>query len=59
MISDRPALLVTGGDAPPFSALSGRLGEFGFICAADSGLDTLRSWGLKADLAVGDMDSLA
>ncbi|HOZ72536.1 MAG TPA: thiamine diphosphokinase [Spirochaetales bacterium] len=59
MIADRPALLVTGGDAPPFSALSGRLGEFLYICAADSGLDTLRSWGLRADLAVGDMDSLA
>jgi thiamine pyrophosphokinase len=52
------ALLVCGGEAPPFSIIAERLHEFSFFCAADSGLDTLSSWGLKADLCVGDMDSL-
>lgn len=33
--------------------------EFSFVCAADSGLDVLRSWGVKPDLVVGDMDSIA
>jgi thiamine pyrophosphokinase len=56
---DRTALLVIGGDAPPFSAIEGRLPEFSFICAADSGLDALRSWGLRPDLVVGDMDSVS
>lgn len=52
------ALLVTGGDAPDFAVIRPRLGEFSFICAADSGLDTLHAWGLRADLVVGDFDSL-
>jgi len=50
---------VIGGDAPPFSAVEPRLGEFSFVCAADSGLDTLRAWGLRPDLVVGDMDSVS
>ncbi len=53
------ALLVAGGDAPPASAILKRLPDIGFVCAADSGLDTLAAWGLRADLAVGDFDSLA
>ncbi|HOX91850.1 MAG TPA: thiamine diphosphokinase [Spirochaetales bacterium] len=52
------ALLVTGGDAPELAVMQDRFSEFTYICAADSGLDTLRSWGLYADLAVGDFDSL-
>jgi thiamine pyrophosphokinase len=52
-------LLVTGGEPPPLEAIRHRLAEFSFICAADSGLDVVRSWGLKADLVVGDMDSLS
>jgi thiamine pyrophosphokinase len=55
----RTALLVIGGERPPFAALSPRLREVSYICAADSGLDALRAWGLKADLVVGDMDSVA
>lgn len=53
------ALLVTGGDAPAFSELRSRIGSFAFICAADSGLDTLRAWGVRPNLVVGDFDSLA
>lgn len=53
------ALLVTGGDAPSWQAMKHRMGEFSFICAADSGLDVLRSWGIRPDLVVGDMDSIA
>ncbi len=59
MNRDKTALLVIGGDAPPFSSIKGRLAEFSFICAADSGLDALRSWGLRPDLVVGDMDSVS
>jgi len=55
----RTGLLVTGGDTPPFIALQPRMKEFSFICAADSGLDTLRNWGVEPDLVVGDMDSLS
>lgn len=53
------ALLVIGGDAPPFKAVQDRLHEFSFICAADSGLDTLREWNITPDLVVGDMDSVS
>lgn len=52
------ALLVTGGLAPDFSVLSHRMTGFSFVCAADSGLDTLRAWGVRPDLVLGDFDSL-
>lgn len=53
------ALLVTGGLAPPRERLASRFSSFALVCAADSGLDTLASWGLEPGLIVGDMDSLA
>lgn len=53
------ALLAIGGEAPPYESVAPYLGGFDFICAADSGLDTLRAWGLRPDLVVGDMDSLS
>ncbi|MDX9897943.1 MAG: thiamine diphosphokinase [Spirochaetia bacterium] len=59
MSAGQTALLVIGGDPPPFRALQDRLSEFSFICAADSGLDTLRAWNLRPDLVVGDMDSIS
>jgi thiamine pyrophosphokinase len=59
LVSMDTALLVTGGDAPAFSVLRSRMVSFAFICAADSGLDTLRGWGVRPDLVVGDFDSLA
>lgn len=52
------ALLVTGGEAPPSALIRARLKQWAFVCAADSGMDTLLSWGLGADLAVGDFDSI-
>lgn len=52
------ALLVTGGLAPEYSVLSSRMADFSFVCAADSGLDTLRAWGVRPDLVLGDFDSL-
>lgn len=52
------ALLVTGGLAPDFSVLSPRMADFSFVCAADSGLDTLRAWGVRPDLVLGDFDSI-
>jgi thiamine pyrophosphokinase len=53
------ALLVTGGDAPPPERLAPRLGDFGLVCAADSGLDVLVDWGVEPDMIVGDMDSVS
>jgi thiamine pyrophosphokinase len=53
------ALLVTGGEAPPRARLEGRLGDFGLVCAADSGLDTLAAWGVEPGIIVGDMDSVS
>jgi thiamine pyrophosphokinase len=58
-IAESAALLVIGGDAPPFPSIQPRLQEFSFICAADSGLDVLRRWGITPDLVVGDMDSIS
>jgi thiamine pyrophosphokinase len=52
-------LLVTGGEAPPRRRLESRLGDFGLVCAADSGLDTLVAWGMVPDIIVGDMDSVS
>lgn len=53
------ALLVCGGEAPPFSRLEDALPRFGIVCAADSGLDTLIAWGIRPDIIVGDMDSVS
>lgn len=55
----KTALLVTGGLAPPAFVIESRLKEISFSCAADSGLDTMRSWNIAPQLIVGDMDSLA
>jgi thiamine pyrophosphokinase len=55
----KTALLVTGGDAPGLELIQHRLEECSFICAADSGLDVLISWGVEPDLVVGDMDSIS
>jgi thiamine pyrophosphokinase len=53
------ALLVTGGRAPARGRLRSRFADFGLVCAADSGLDTLVAWGLEPGLIVGDMDSVS
>lgn len=53
------ALLVTGGDAPDLELVRLRIAACSFICAADSGLDVLMSWGMEPDLIVGDMDSVS
>jgi thiamine pyrophosphokinase len=53
------ALLISGGDAPPRARLAGRFDDFGLVCAADSGLDIAREWGLVPDIIVGDMDSVS
>lgn len=55
----KTALLVTGGDAPGLDFIQHRLKDCSFICAADSGLDVLISWGIEPDLVVGDMDSIS
>lgn len=55
----KTALLVTGGDAPGLDLIKHRLKDCSFICAADSGLDVLISWGIEPDLVVGDMDSVS
>jgi thiamine pyrophosphokinase len=53
------ALLAIGGDGPPRESLAERFPSFGLVCAADSGLDLLKAWGLAPQLIVGDMDSLS
>jgi len=57
--SVKTALLVTGGDAPGLELIKHRIEGCSFICAADSGLDVLISWGVEPDLVVGDMDSIS
>jgi thiamine pyrophosphokinase len=51
-------IVVTGGDSPPFWAVRDYFTKSDLIIAADSGLDTLFSYGLVADFVIGDMDSL-
>ncbi len=53
------ALLAIGGEGPQSGFFSARRSGFGLVCAADSGLDLLRSWDAYPDLIVGDMDSLS
>lgn len=53
------ALLAIGGQGPERAALEPLLPGFGFVCAADSGLDLLSRWALAPDLIVGDMDSVS
>jgi len=53
------ALIAVGGEAPPLSRAAFLLPLADLVCAADSGLDLLRSWKVLPDLIVGDMDSLS
>ena len=53
------ALLAIGGEGPERALLEPLLPGFGFVCAADSGLDLLSRWALEPDLVVGDMDSVS
>lgn len=52
-------LVITGGEAPPLDIVEPYLGKADFIVAADSGLERALSYGVRPDLIVGDMDSLA
>jgi thiamine pyrophosphokinase len=48
----------TGGEAPPTSLALAWLDRCTSVVAADGGLRFLKSWGRRADLWVGDGDSL-
>lgn len=50
---------MTGGLAPPLSKIKDELKAADMIVAADSGLDTLLSYGYEPDFIVGDMDSIS
>ena len=52
------AIVITGGAAPPLSAVAPLLAKCDFLVAADSGLDQALAYGYRPDLIVGDMDSL-
>jgi len=51
-------IVVTGGLAPPREEVREELERADILIAADSGLDTLSSYGYCPDFVVGDMDSL-
>jgi len=51
-------IIVTGGKAPVYRSVADILSKSDFIIAADSGLETLVSYGIEPDIALGDFDSL-
>ncbi|MBN2659116.1 MAG: thiamine diphosphokinase [Spirochaetales bacterium] len=51
-------IVVTGGNAPDFEKIKIELASAEMIVAADSGLETLMSYGEEPDFIVGDMDSI-
>jgi thiamine pyrophosphokinase len=53
----RSALVFAGGDPPPVELL-GQLDRSALVIAADSGLDHALALGFRADVVVGDLDSV-
>ena len=53
-----PVALVFAAGGAPEEGLLGHLPEAGLVVAADSGLATARALGVRADLLVGDLDSV-
>jgi thiamine pyrophosphokinase len=51
-------IIVTGGNAPEYRFVADILSKSDFIIAADSGLDTLKSYDIEPDIVLGDFDSL-
>lgn len=51
--------MITGGDCPDPTFLGRLAAASDVICAADSGLDSIRLAGLSASFVVGDMDSIS
>ncbi len=57
-MSPRRALLLAAGPAPPLAFVRACHRPGDLVIAADGGLDLARQAGLKADLLVGDLDSV-
>src|SRR5689334_18888700 len=53
----RTALVFAGGDPPPRELVAG-LDRSALVIAADSGLDHALALGFRADVVVGDLDSV-
>jgi thiamine pyrophosphokinase len=58
VITEKFALIITGGLYPSFAAVEKYIESAALIIAADSGLDTAAAYGLKADFIIGDFDSV-
>jgi thiamine pyrophosphokinase len=52
------AVVVTGGESPAYSSVADWFQKSSIVIGADSGMDTLASYGVSADIAVGDFDSV-
>jgi len=53
------ALVITGGAYPELEAIRHLVDEAGIVVAADSGLETAFSYGIRPSIVVGDFDSLS
>ncbi|MFZ0014428.1 MAG: thiamine diphosphokinase [Acidimicrobiia bacterium] len=52
-------VLIFAGGEPPLETLADELPEAAFVVAADSGYDVAVAAGLRVDVLIGDMDSIA
>ena len=53
------AIVITGGEKPPYSTVKHLFCDAGMVIACDGGMDWAQENGILPDIIIGDMDSVS